>query len=904
MNSSVKTWLCFAGAISLFICIAGCSDAGISPGSPRSELNGNKFENKESEAGPIVTEDAVRQTAQIMVTRNRYADSVAGAKERWANWVRRHPFANRSSEFIQGVDKIPKRDRPDLAAEHDFLMTVDPALRSVPRERLFVADEQAKTIAMNAAIAGINWTERGPANVGGRTRAMAFDPNDGTNKKFWAGGVGGGLWYTDDITVLSPVWNHVDDLWDNLAISTMAFDPANTQNIYVGTGEGWSNSDAQQGGGIWKSANGGSTWSRLASTNPSSSDYFKYVNKLAVTSTGVVLAATFGSYINTGGVMRSTDGGVTWTNVLRTYSTTGVWDVGADIEIAANGDIYASFGYLWSDGKVFKSVNGGSTWTDISSNVGMGSARRVELACAPSNANVLYAVASTNSGTNNDVAWMKKSIDGGATWTSLTIPKRVDDGTTHFTRSQAWYDLILQVHPTNASVLIAGGIDLHRSVDSGTTWTGISHWYGGFSKPEVHADQHAIVFRPGNPNEVVFGNDGGVHYSTNAGNTAIVPTFRSRNYYYNVTQFYSVSGANTANSHEFIAGAQDNGTQSFSLPTPHPTREVTGGDGAFVHIDQVNPNIRISSYTYSNYYRSLDGGNSFSSIPGGVDDGFFINPTAYDSQRKIFYSSAASDVLRRFTGMSGTIASSDIALSLGGSRISALKVSPYSDVLFIGTEGARVYKISNASTATPSATRIDLGTTPISSSGYISSIDVGVNDDQLLVSFSNYGVNSLWETSNGGTHWYSKEGNLPDIPVRWALYNPANRDKVLLATELGVWTTDNFSPATSSAPVWGESNTSLARTRCDMLYYRPADKMVAVATHGRGLFTTDAFATTSVADFQVRTLTACSGSTSVEFTDVSFNPGIAGHGISTMTGIRIIRLSIQPTLIPLRVFTT
>jgi hypothetical protein len=174
MNSSVKTWLCFAGAISLFICIAGCSDAGISPGNPRSELNGNKFENKESEAGPIVTEDAVRQTAQIMVTRNRYADSVAGAKERWANWVRRHPFANRSSEFIQGVDKIPKRDRPDLAAEHDFLMTVDPALRSVPRERLFVADEQAKTIAMNAAIAGINWTERG------RT-----DPGDGLRSERW-----------------------------------------------------------------------------------------------------------------------------------------------------------------------------------------------------------------------------------------------------------------------------------------------------------------------------------------------------------------------------------------------------------------------------------------------------------------------------------------------------------------------------------------------------------------------------------------------------------------------------------------------------------------------------------------------------------------------------------------------
>jgi PKD repeat protein len=803
---------------------------------------------------------------------HRYIDSIDAEKDRWAAWIGAHPYANRSSAFIRSVDSIPKKDRPDLAAEHDFLMTVDPALGLVPRERLFVADEIARTISMNAAITGITWTERGPTNVGGRTRGVAFDPNDGTSKKCWAGGVGGGLWYTNDITATTPVWNHVDDMWDNIAISSIAFDPANTQNIYVGTGEGWSNLGAQQGGGIWKSANGGTTWSRLASTSPVSVNYFNYVNKLAVTSTGVVLAATAGNYTNVGGVMRSTDGGATWSNVLSAYTVTGVRDMCSDIEIAANGDIYAGFGFVGSAGKIFKSVDGGINWTDISSNVGMGTARRVELACAPSNANVLYAVASTNSGTNNDVAWIKKSIDGGTTWTDLTIPKLVNDVTTHFTRSQAWYDLILQVHPTNASVVIAGGIDLHRSADGGTTWTGISHWYGGFSKPYVHADQHAIVFRPGYPNEVVIGNDGGMYYSSNVGNISSTPSFQSSNSGYNVTQFYSVSGVNQAASHEFLAGAQDNGTQSFSLPRAQSTREVTGGDGAFVHIDQLNPDIRISSYTYSNYYRSLDGGTNFSDFVGS-DVGYFINPTAYDSQRKIFYSSADNDVLIRFTGMDGTIVETSIPLSLGGSKISAIKVSPYNDVIFLGTGGGRIYKVTSASAATPVATRIDLGTTPITASGYVSSIDVGASDDQLLVAISNYGVNSVWETSDGGTIWYSKEGNLPDIPVRWAIYNPSNRNKVLLATELGVWTTDNFGAGTASAPVWGESNTSLARTRCDMLYYREADKQVAVATHGRGLFTTDAFATTSVADFSVDNRSGCAGSMTVQFTDGSLNPG-------------------------------
>ena len=873
MNSLFQKWPGIPGLLALFcIGVAGCSDEVAPPEQQQVGDNPVVSEFRASELISYLHENDGHQASQTLAKGSRYVDRIAREKDRWADWVRSHPYSKRSAEFIRNVDSIPKRDRPDLAAEHDFLMTADPALRSVPKERLFEADEMARTISMNAAISGISWTERGPTNVGGRTRGVAFDPNDGTNKKCWAGGVGGGLWYTDDITAVAPVWNHVDDMWDNLAISTIAFDPANTQNIYAGTGEGWSNSDAQQGGGIWKSANGGITWSRLASTNPSSSNYFKYVNKLVVTSTGVVLAATFGNYINTGGVMRSSDGGATWTNVLSTYSTTGIWDVGGDIEIAANGDIYAGFGFLGSAGRVFKSVDGGINWTDISSNVGMGSARRVELACAPSNANVLYAVASTNSGTNNDVAWMKKSIDGGATWTSLTIPKRVDDGTTHFTRAQAWYDLILKVHPTNASVVIAGGIDLHRSLDSGSTWTGISHWYGGFSKPYVHADQHAIVFRPGHPNEAVFGNDGGMYYSTNVGNTSSTPSFQSGNSGYNVTQFYSVSGVNQVASHQFLAGAQDNGSQAFSLPRAQSTFEVTGGDGGFTHIDQLNPDLRISSYTFASYYRSTDGGTHFEQF-ANEEVGYFINPTAYDSDRKILYSSASANIMRRFSSMDATIVTTDISLSLGGSNISALKVSPYNDVVFVGTGGGRVYKISGASGATPVATRIDLGTTPITTSGYVSSIDVGVNDDQLLVTFSNYGVNSVWETSNGGTAWYSKEGNLPDIPIRWALYNPANRDKVLLATELGVWTTDNFGPGTASAPVWGESNTSLARTRCDMLYYRSADKQVAVATHGRGLFTTDVFATTSVADFSVDNRAGCSGSMTVQFTDGSLNPG-------------------------------
>ena len=214
MNSKISRLLGYSGLFSiLYIGWVGCSDVGQSNRRPKPQVIHKVRQQVGREMGERQALATLSSKPGTSVLRNHYIDSISSAKDRWAQWVRRHPFANRSADFIRSVDSIPKRDRPDLAAEHDFLMTVDPTLRTIPKDRLFVADEAARQIAMNAAIAGITWTERGPANVGGRTRAMAFDPNDGANKKFWAGGVGGGLWYTNDITVTAPVWNH-----DNLII--------------------------------------------------------------------------------------------------------------------------------------------------------------------------------------------------------------------------------------------------------------------------------------------------------------------------------------------------------------------------------------------------------------------------------------------------------------------------------------------------------------------------------------------------------------------------------------------------------------------------------------------------------------------------------------------------------------
>ncbi|MBP6184103.1 MAG: T9SS type A sorting domain-containing protein [Saprospiraceae bacterium] len=799
-------------------------------------------------------------------------EDIEARKNAWGNYVTQHPYYTRENKNKKAIKATTaKKDRPDLAMEQEVLMTMDPALGYVPWDRRIAANEaMADELSIRGPIAGVNWNEKGPNNVGGRTRAIVFDPNDGTNKKVWAGGVGGGLWYTNDITVTNPTWVHVDGFWDNIAISSIAFNPANTQEIYVGTGEGWFNGDAQRGGGIWKSTNGGTTWSLLAATNPgayNSSSHFHYVQRIVIKADGTIFAATRGYFSNTGGIMRSTNGGTTWTNVLTNPAGN---DFATDIEIAANGDLFASFG-VFTTGSVHKSTNANNgasgTWTDLSSAVGIAAANRIELACAPSNANIIYAVAYGGSG-DLDVEWFKKSIDGGTTWTSITIPLMVDGSGNHFTRGQAWYDLILAVHPTDPNLVLTGGIDLHRTTNGGTSWTGISHWYGGFSKPYVHADQHGMTFRPGNNSQVLFSHDGGITLSTNAGDGTVTPTFADKNSGYNVTQFYACATKNEVNSHYFLAGAQDNGSQKFSDPGIGQTVEATGGDGAFCHIDQLNADIQTTAYITNVVYRSLNGGNSFTEILN-ENSGHFINPSEYDSDRKIFYSAANNDELKRLSNFNAAINNQTLTISVGSAKVSALKISPYNDVLFLGIANGRVYKYTNASSGSPTLTRIDNGATPISATGWVSSIDVGADDNHIMVTYSNYGVISVWETVDGGNVWRNKEGNLPDMPIRWALYNPENRNEVLVATELGVWSTDNFQPGTAGVPVWGASNTSLAHTRVTMLKYREVDKMVVASTHGRGLFTSDIFVDTTIVDFGATPRFTCSGSLTVQFSDAS-----------------------------------
>lgn len=709
-------------------------------------------------------------------------------------------------------------DDPRARMEAEMVPVRDPATGKIPLERLVQAREEIKKrLNRSIAVSGISWNERGPNNIGGRTRALMFDPNDATAKKVWAGGVGGGLWYNTDITSAASVWQKVDDFWANLAISCIASDPANTQNFYVGTGEGWFNGDAQQGAGIWKSSNGGINWTQLAST--ASNTDFNYVQKIIVNSTGVVFAAT------QGGVYKSTDGGTTWTITLKpttiTPALSPVNNFAADLEIGTDGIIYASFGRVFSQGsRIFKTADVGANWTQITSDAAQ---YRTEIALAPStsgNTQVIYAITQSSSYTT---AWLRKSVDAGATWTDATPSSSL-------TGNQAWYDLILAVKPNDPNIVIGAGNVIGRTTN-GSTWT-TRAYYG----ENLHPDHHTIIFRPGFPNEIINGNDGGVYYSTDYGNAATVtPTFNLRNNEFNVTQYYGAAMKNIAGDGYILAGAQDNGTHKItsSLNTVGGGTQVSGGDGMLCFIDQDQPDYQITSYQNGiyNFYNAAT--NSLTSL--GTNGTQFIGPSDYNSNQNILYAEKSSTSLNQVAGIGGATSLTTIShISLGGTSL--IRCGLTNNTVYVGGRNGNIIKIINAGNigGTQIVTTIATGF-----SGVVSCVEIGATENELLVIRSNYGIKSVHYTTDGGTTWISKDEvgyGLPDIPIRFALFNPNNRKQVLLATELGVFSTSDI---TLTNPGWEPTNAALANVSCYMLRYRTSDGTIAVATHGRGVYTTN-----------------------------------------------------------------
>lgn len=823
-----------------------------------------------------------------------------------------HPFV-RNAMNANGEDTgVQKRTSgPNRAWQQDYMRTMNPLLKRPTPELLPAIIRQNEASRKEAQIRSLsipgtgtesykNWIERGPSNIGGRTRALAWDPNDPLKKKVWAGGVTGGLWYNDDITDSTSSWKKISDVWSSLAVTCIAFDPINPKIAYVGTGEGFE-VNSSVGAGIWKTINGGVTWEQLPSTVQ-----FKYTNDLVVrneSGKSVIYAAIDASTdynttigLEPAGLQRSLDSGRTWKQVLPDINGTNVNFIAASLSVGKDNRLWVGtkaspYGRSETYGD-FTNRGGGyvlvyndqdSVWkVSDSAKVKLGSGR-VSVATAPSDANSVYSFVEDS----RYVHSIRKTVDGGKTWETCKLPRSAEVSTNplnDFTNGQANYDQVIKVDPNNPKVVIVGGVDLYMTKDAGNTWKQISRWSENpnmdwLKCSIVHADQHAIVYKSGSSDTVIFGTDGGVFYSADilkADSNAVID---ARNKNYNVTQFYTVAIHPEAGKDYYLAGSQDNGTQRFTLPAFDKTTDVYGGDGGYTFINQKNPRYQIVSYiqnVYGIHTTETGGYQQAEKLLADDTSGSFINIACYDDSLNILYTYKYADLKRMQTSLyrikiiersdrPGKFSPVVDSVIVKGSsfNITAMRLSPYSkgsSTVFAGTASGMLYKIKNADKPTYTVELIP-GNLPI---GSISCIEIGASEDELLVTYFNYGVEKIWYTKNGGRTWENKKGNIPDIPVRWSLFNPNNRlNEVILATELGIYGATNFSAAN---PTWALSNNGFANVRTDMLQIRSSDQQVVAATFGRGLYTSYGFAVCSTKTPVVKDIAYCKNATTQPLT--------------------------------------
>ncbi len=723
-----------------------------------------------------------------------------------------------------GGEEDEEYDGPDKAAEWQFNRTKDPATGRVPSEAMWQAvleTQQLKDAMQNTAgfTSALTWTERGsysdvvgPSNgntransgvTSGRIDAICVDASDPTGKTVWIGGRGGGLWKTTDITTAPATWTLVNDFMGNLSIANICQDPTNFNTMYVCTGESYFEGGALQGNGVFKSTDHGITWAQLASTTS-----YTFCTRILCDNAGNVYLGTRGN-----GLLRSTNGGTSWTDI----TPTGLSNRICDLDISSTGRLHVATGifsassYRYTDNP---STVTAATWTS-STTPYTSFNQRTEMGVS---GNTLYAIPCNGS---YQVPTVWKSTDGGDNWTATA-----SQPTSGWASGQGWYALTVAINPSDPNQCIVGGLDNYKTSNGGSSWTKISAWVGTTGQ-YVHADQHASAWYD-NGNKLLFGCDGGIHYSPDGGTT-----ISDRNVGLRLKQFYSCAIHPTSTDY-FLAGAQDNGTHQLNGPGLTTSVEVTGGDGAYVDIDQDQPQYQFGAYVYNQYRRTTNGGTSWSSVNFSSSAGQFINPFDYDDVgNRMYCSYTAGTYLRWENPQTGNTFTPVTIASFNSGSVFGITVSPYTaNRVYFGTNNGRVVRVDNAEQATPTETPLTAAGMP---SGTINSIAVGSSDQFLVACYTNYGVNNVWVTTDGGTTWSQCDGNLPNVPVYSAIFHPDNNNKMIIATETGVWETEALNGA---ATVWAPS-VNFPTVRTTMLRYRSSDRTLLASTYGRGLWTTN-----------------------------------------------------------------
>ncbi len=788
------------------------------------------------------------------------------------------------SNSKQKVNEIFAQEKPVLVSEQEQFFNLkhkNPVSKMVPKN--IHLKEQEFVCKIASANTGINWFLRGPQNLGGRTRALALDVKN--SNRIIVGGVSGGVWISEDLgksfeKATTPQQFH--------SVTCIAQDTrAGFENIwYYGTGEQNGNSSDLLGNGIYKSTDNGLNWTLLESTQNDVSNIvsslgdFRYVKDIKVSATtGYIVAASFS------GVWLSKDGGTTWTNELTGGANPngfGYVNFGkqTNIDVSKTGVFYATLSSDCIDEGIWRSTDG-ENWTEITP-AGFSSAyRRIESGISESDENQVFFIAdiaTTIPLSDDHQLWKYNHTKNSWTNKTANIPAGSCTGFFDFDfgyfQSQNSYDLFISVHPSDTNLVFLGGTNLYRSTDGFSTPA--HNWIGGYNcdltNPENyihqnhHPDNHAVVFVPGT-NTMVSAHDGGISITSDCKASNVV--WEDANKGYNTTQFYTVAiEQGNSENENIIGGLQDNGTwMTNSINQNQDWMNVFYGDGAYCAIAEGRESYYISWQGGKTFKADIDDDGNLNNLtridPTGATDFMFINSFILDpTENNTMYLAAGTyiwrnDSLNHIVLDQDHYNSTDLGWArinesntggfLGNPRISTLDMSlNSSNVLYYATETGGIFRLDNLDSKAYTKTNIRSSSMP---NGFVSCLEVdNRNALNLMATFSNYEVESIYYSENSGDNWTDVSGNLEEFEngsgagpsVNWAhIHYDGEKNIYLVGTTSGLFSTETLDGINT---VWErEGIDEIGNVPVNMIASRSFDNNIVIATHGNGIYSNKEF---------------------------------------------------------------
>lgn len=775
--------------------------------------------------------------------------------------------------------EIRSLDNPNGRSDWERKRLIDPATKEIPAGIRDREIEFAKLlpaydlISVEKAVLGKTsadiWSHRGPVNVGGRTRALGVDLSD--TSTMLAGGVSGGMWKSSNG---GNSWKKTTKPEAFHPVSCLIQDSRSGKGAtwYYGTGELSGNSAGKEGAyyhgdGIYKSTDNGETWNQISTTKSTSVTKFDSNLDFSWTlaldpsnnSGTEIYAATYG------GIYRSTDGFSTFTMTLKS-NTAGNNAYYTDVASTSAGVIYATMSSDGDNYGIFRSTDGLS-WMDITPATFPSTFNRVVIGIAPSNEKVVYFLAETpGTGLNDHSFWKYTYVSGdgsgsGGTWSNRSgnLPA-YGDPVGNF-NSQGSYDLVIKVKPDNENVVFIGGTNLYRSTDGFATKTK-TNWVGGYAidndisqYDNHHPDQHSLAFNPLNAKVLYSGHDGGISKTTDVLKPQI--EWASKNNGYLTTQFYTLAiNAVVANDPILFGGMQDNGTwRTVTTSGLTAWTYLFSGDGAYCAISNNNANIYVSAQQGILY--RFNSPNYTNIKPSSATESYeFINPFVLDpTDSKIMYLFNGTTLWRTVNAEVASVSWTKLtSTTSSGYILTAISVckTPANRVYYASHNGIenKLMKLEGANSGNP--TPVSITGTNFPSGGYISSIAANPDDgNELVVTFSNYGIFSVFHSANGGSSWTNISGNLEqksdgtgDGPsVRSAAILPVSNGKLFFAgTSTGLYAAATLN---GMSTVWVQQGKStIGNVVVEVVKSRQADGLVVAGTHGNGVYSAKYTSTT------------------------------------------------------------